>query len=362
MFDLITPILYTPIYYYVLLLVTFITYNNTRTHQLESNETLKLNKSFGLVVLVFVMLYMGLRPVNRVFTDMLSYNRLFENYADGATITSPSDIMFHVFAKFSSKILTSNQFFLACAVLYIIPLYVVSKKWFKTYWFYSFLFLISSFSFWAYGVNGIRNGIAGSLFLLGVSRDKRLWQIFWIVIAVNFHKSMLLPSIGFFIAHFYNQPKKMITFWMLCIPISLVGGGFFETIFSAIGFDDHRLDYLTGEVDAEKFENTGFRWDFLLYSATAVFAGWYYIVKRQYKDKIYFLLFNTYVFTNAFWILVIRANYTNRFAYLSWFMISIIIIFPLLRKKVVPNQHKLIGTILIVSFAFTFLMNVILKN
>src|SRR5690606_25184293 len=110
------------------------------------------------------------------------------------------------------------------------------------------------------------------------------------------------------------------------------------------------------EVEEGKFSSTGFRWDFLLYSSTAVFAGWYYIVKRNYKDKIYFWLFNTYVFSNAFWILVIRANFSNRFAYLSWFMIGLVIIYPLLKQQIIPKQHQVIGLILIAYFSFTFFM------
>src|SRR5690606_26335421 len=105
-----------------------------------------------------------------------------------------------------------------------------------------------------------------------------------------------LPSVGFLLANFYNHPKNLIVFWVLCIPISLLSGGFFENIFSTIGFDDDRLSYFTGDIGSDRFSSTGFRWDFLTYSATAIFAGWYYIIKREYTDKVYFWLFNTYVF------------------------------------------------------------------
>lgn len=362
MIDFVPITSYTPLYYYVMLVVVFITFITTQTQSLRSSEVLKFNKNFGILIFVFVLLYMGLRPISGVFTDMKTYHRLFMRYADGATITSPNDYGFHVFTKFSTQIISAEIYFLICAFLYVIPLYVACKKWFNDYWFYAFMFLIGAFSFWPYGVNGIRNGIATSFFILAVSRDKRVWQILWLILAVNFHKTMLLPAFGLIIANFYNQPKKMILFWVLCIPLSLIGGGVFENIFANIGFEDDRLSYLVDEADSDKFASTGFRWDFVLYSATAIFAGWYYIVKRKYEDKVYFWLFNTYVFANAFWILVIRANFSNRFAYLSWFMIGLIIIFPLLRKHIIPKQHKMIGLILVVYFSFTFLMHIILKN
>jgi len=354
--------LYTPFYYYTLLFVVIITFIQTQRASLTSPTTRSYMKLMGGAVLFFVLFHMGLRPISgHYFGDMGTYSRIFEGYANGENIESSKDILFHSFTKLSSQIMSVHIYFLFCAALYVVPLYLVCKKWFKEYWFYGFLMLVVSFSFWAYGTNGIRNGIAGSLFLVGISRDKRVWQIALVILAINFHKTMLLPAAGFILSNIFNKPKIMIAFWLLAIPLSLIGGGFFEAFFGAIGFDDDRMSYFTaGNVNDDDFSSTGFRWDFLLYSATAVIAGWYYIVKLKYSDKIYFWLFNTYVFANAFWILVIRANFSNRFAYLSWFMMGLVIIYPLLKQQIIPNQHKVIGLILVAYFSFTFLMNVIL--
>lgn len=362
MFDILPIELYTPIYYYAIFFVVLLTFLHTQILTLDSSRTKRYNKIFGIIILIFVLLYMGLRPINGVFVDMTTYNRIFERYARGQEIVSEKDIFFHLFTKYLSTFTNATVYFFICAALYIVPLYLVCKKWFQVYWFYAFLILIGSFSFWAYGTNGIRNGIAGSLFLYGISREKRIWQIAIIFIAVNFHKSMLLPLGGFVIANFYNRPRKMIAFWLICIPISLAGGGFFEIFFANLGFEDDRLSYLTdGNVNDDNFSSTGFRWDFLVYSGTAIFAGWYYIIKRKFNDKIYFWIFNTYIFANAFWILVIRANFSNRFAYLSWFMMGLVIIYPLLKQQIIPKQHHRIGLIIVANFAFTFFMNVILK-
>lgn len=363
MFDFIPIQSYTPIYYYILLLVVVITFVHTQVKLLGTSANKSFTKGMGLFLFFFVLLYMGLRPIHGVFVDMITYNAMFERYATGGEITSIKDLFFHSFTKFSSQIMTAQMYFFICACLYVIPLYVVCKKWFKQYWFYGFLILVASFSFWSYGTNGIRNGIAGSLFLLGISMDKRVWQIALIFLAINFHKTMLLPTAGFILANIYNRPKVMIGFWIACIPLSLIGGNQFELLFSAIGFgeDDRLASYLTTEASADKFSKIGFRWDFLLYSATVVVAGWYYIVKLKYSDKIYFWLFNTYIFANAFWILVIRANFSNRFAYLSWFMMGLVIIYPLLKVKLISSQHKKIGLILVIYFTFTFFLNVVLK-
>lgn len=353
---------YIQTHFIIMLVVVILTFVNSQSLSLSSGQNFGYMRNMGWFYFFFVLLYMGLRPVSGVyFGDMATYRRIFLSYASGDPISSAKDIIFHLFTKISSQTMSITSYFLLCAALYMVPLLVVCKKWFQDYWFYGFMFLVTAFSFWAYGTNGIRNGIAGSFFLLGMSRDKRIWQILWLFLAIGFHKSMFLPTVAFIFANIYNQPKKLIYIWLLCIPLSLVGGGFFESFFASLGFEDDRLSYLTeGNVNNDDFSSTGFRWDFLLYSATGVFAGWFFIIKRKFEDKIYFWLFNTYILTNAFWILVIRANFSNRFAYLSWFMIGLVIIYPLLKQYLISKQYQKIGLILLLYVSFTFFMNVLL--
>ncbi|MBQ0736950.1 EpsG family protein [Aquimarina celericrescens] len=359
MFDWIPLELYSPIYYYILLGIVLMILVDSHLNRIPRNDKMQ---RIGFLLIIFLVLYMGFRPISgRYFGDTSTYASIFNNYFNGADITSDKDFLFHNLMKISSYVINVHFFFFLCALLYVVPLYLVCKKWFKDLWFFGFLFLITAFSFWAAGTNGIRNGIAGSLLLLGISKEKRIIQTLWIILAVSVHKSMLLPTAGFILAQFFNQPKKMIFFWALCIPISLLAGGAFETFFGSLGFDD-RLSYLTeGNVNDDDFSSTGFRWDFVLYSATAIYAGWYYIVKKGFHDQVYYWLFNTYIFANAFWILVIRANFSNRFAYLSWFMIGLVIIYPLLKENILNNQYKKVGFVLVLQFAFTFFMNVMLS-
>tara|TARA_R110001583_G_C5589679_1_gene403629 strand:+ start:371 stop:1045 length:675 start_codon:yes stop_codon:yes gene_type:complete len=215
---------------------------------------------------------------------------------------------------------------------------------------------IVSFSFWAYGVNGIRNGIATSLFLMAFAySDKKVLMIFFMISASLFHKTLLLPIVAYIATLFHNNPKTYLKVWFIAIPLSLLLGSVWTSLFSNLGFADDRLGYLTGEVDA-KIENLGFRWDFLLYSASAVFAGWYFIFKKGFVDVYYNRLFSIYLIANSFWILVIKANFSNRFAYISWFMMAIIIIYPLLRQRFFKNQNLVIGKILLIYFSFTYFM------
>ena len=352
---------YSAFYHYVLLGIILITVLHTHTLLINDSTNLRFIKVSGVFLFVFVLFYIGLRPISGVFIDMMTYNNRFERFQRYGFLemNKSIDYFFDLFTLFCTKIMTVQMYFFICAVLYVVPLWFASKKWFNEKHYYGFLLLVGSFSFWNFGTNGIRNGIATSIFLLGLSRDKRVWQIIWFVVAVNFHKTMLLPALGFICASYYNKPKYFIGLWMMSIPLSLAFGSVFQGVFSGF-LEDDRVSYLTDEASVESFASVGFRWDFLLYSALAVFTGWYYIFKKKFDDPEYNVLFCTYLFANAFWILVIKANFSNRFAYLSWFMMAIIMIYPLLKSDLLKNQHLKIGYLLLFYYAFTFLMNVIL--
>tara|TARA_R110002049_G_scaffold293219_7_gene478121 strand:- start:8111 stop:9199 length:1089 start_codon:yes stop_codon:yes gene_type:complete len=310
----------------------------------------------GFILLVVLILFMGQRPISGVyFGDTINYYRAYTAYQQGATIKeNVGDYGWHLFMKTAAQLMSVHTFFTIIAFIYIFPMYRISKAFFNQYWYYAFLLFVVSFSFWTYGVNGIRNGAAASLFLWGLSyHRKKILMIIFFLIAIQFHKTLLLPILAYGATYFYNNPKIYFKGWLASIPLSLVLGSFWISLFTSLGFGDDRLaGYLTSEAQS----NTGFRWDFIFYSGFAVFAGWYFIIKRNYKDQVYFQLFNTYLICNAFWILVIRANFSNRFAYLSWFMMAIVIIYPMLKQNFFKNQHFMIGKILLAYFGFTYLM------
>ena len=57
-----------------------------------------------------------------------------------------------------------------------------------------------------------------------------------------------------------------------------------------------------------------------------------------------------------FWIIVINASFSNRFAYLSWFLYPIVLSYPLLRMSIWKNQGRKTAYILIAHSLFTYLM------
>lgn len=358
MFDFIPILDYYPIYINTCLGIVLFTLLHTYVLPMEAKKNVAFINTMGLFLLISLILYLGMRPIHGIFGDTVNYNKAFVKYASGGSIGNESDYYWHVFMKFMSNFVTIHMFFTICAFIYIYPLYRISKNLFNKYWYYAFLMFVVSFSFYTYAVNGVRNGAALSLFLWGLCyRDKKVIMALFFLLATFFHKTALLPIMAYTATYFYNNPKLFFKAWLVCIPLSLVLGGIFISIFTSIGFGDDRLTgYLTTQAESGTFASTGFRWDFLFHSAFAVFAGWYFIYKKQFNDPLYFQLLNTYLICNAFWILVIRANFSNRFAYLSWFMMAIIIIYPLLKQQFFKNQHAIIGRVMLLYFGFTYAM------
>lgn len=362
------PTLYYSLFFNIVLLCfMLVVLSKSYSVALEDSGNLAAKKNLGFIILIFLIFFLGLRPISFAFGDMANYAIDYNHYRDGSPLIQNKDFLFEKFMQISSHYYSASLFFFICVLLYVLPLYYFSRSVFKDYWFYSFFILVISFSFYTYGVNGIRNGIASSIFLLGVSKKRKISVLLWFLLAISIHKSLLIPSIAYGLTFFYKDYKKYLFVWIICIPLSLVLGNYFQNFFLSIGLIDQQraIGYLSGDqkyLDQLEGVRVGFRWDFLLYSASGIIAGWYYIVKKKFEDVFYTQLFCMYTAANAIWVLVIRSNFSNRIAYLSWFMLGVIIIYPLLRNKLFAEQHKVIGKILFVYFAFTFFMNVLLAK
>uniref|UniRef100_UPI004047B5A3 EpsG family protein n=1 Tax=Mariniflexile sp. TaxID=1979402 RepID=UPI004047B5A3 len=346
---------YYDFYIYFAMFLVLANLLHAYTLKLDDIKNIRFLRTVGIVLLVGLIFYLGLRPLSSNFGDMGVYNNAFIRYGNGAEVTTNQDVFFHYYMKFLSNFVSSDGFFLITEIIYIIPMYLISKVHFKQYWFYAFFMFVISFSFFSYGTNGIRNGLASSMFLWGLCfPKKKITQAILFLIGVLFHKTILLPVLAYYMTLIYNKPKTYLIVWLLAIPMSLTIGSVFVSLFNSLGFGDDRLaGYLTGGFEGEE---PRFRWDFLFFSSFAVFAGWYFVIKRKFKDDFYNNILGTYLICNAFWILVIRANFSNRFAYLSWFFMAIIIIYPLLKQSFFKNQQLVIAKVITAYFLFTFLM------
>lgn len=355
---------YTTVYYNIILIFVIITWFHSISVTGFTKETGLFNKYATIILIVFLLFFMGFRPISYIFVDMGTYASVYDQYVNGNENNISTDygfnLLIRILAYFNSKVL----FFFIISVLYIFPLYIASKRWFPNYYYFSILILVASFSFWSYGTNGLRNGLATSFTILAFSYINKKWLMYILfLVAYSFHSSVLLPIFAYFLTSVFRFKFFYFGLWVLSIFFSLTLAEFWENFFLRFGFgkEDKLQGYFSNkELFKDTFAYTGFRWDFLIYSSVVVLIAFYFIEVKKFKDKQYIQLTNIYLLTNAFWILVIRANFSNRFAYLSWFMMGIVIIYPFLKQLYWKNQFSIIGVITILYYSFTYIINVIL--
>ena len=88
-------------------------------------------------------------------------------------------------------------------------------------------------------------------------------------------------------------------------------------------------------------------------------TGWNRLpwVRLLQLDPFYARLVNTYLLANALWVLVIQTSFSNRFAYLSWFMMPWVLLYPFVPGKIIDRPRTgLIAAILCAHYLFTYVM------
>ena len=326
-------------------------------------------RSWGIMypyAMAFIVV-VGLRPLSGVnFGDTVNYAHSYLQLVGnpiGDTLQEPEWI-YNGLMWFCAQIMPVQYFFLLIEILYVLPIVYASKKLAPNYPDVMLLFNMTAFSFFSYGTNGIRNGMACSLMILALAfmNDKttrgKVVAILLAYVAYGCHKSTALPILCMVFCLFFKNTKVAITFWVLSIFISLVAGGAVESFFTGLGFDDRMESYSSDNINENLFSHTGFRWDFLLYSFMPIWLGWYIVYKRNIRHDMYSYLLNSYILCNSFWVMMIRASYSNRFAYLSWFLYPVVLAYPLLKFPVFETNNKQkVALILLAHTAFTIIMS-----
>ncbi len=389
----IQPALLVQLYYWGIFVFCLFLYFN---YAGSNNCDKLLQKNSVVPVAVFTVLlivYMGLRPVSFAFGDTINYAADYR-MATGAAILnvnwSEEWLWWFIMMVCKTSGLTVNAWFLIIEIGYLGFVLLAMKRLIGENPWIGMLFFLSAFSTFTFGTNGIRNGLACSIvtlvFAMAANRNVSKMVIPGIlaVLAFGIHKSIALPLVAFLAASFViKRPMVAIYFWIASIGVSLVAGGPVSNFFMGLGFDDRMTQYGSGMSEfGDQFSRVGFRWDFLLYSAMPVWMTWFVCKKAQrardlYGDtveevetgitgagriadahsmRVFNILATTYILANSFWVMVIKAAFSNRFAYLSWFLYPVVLAYAVVRLHLWEDQDKKAALILLAHAGFTIVM------
>lgn len=313
------------------------------------------NNSVTTILLFIAVLIMGSLPILEIYSDRYLYAQAVESANNGTLDISQSDRFFNGYVKITGSFLSPTLWMYLTAFIYVFNHLIFSKKVGGYYLYPLFLMFLTGFFFYGYGVNTIRAGFAASFLLLALAfYDKLIYFVSFILIAVNCHFSMIIPALAMLASRFFDKTRIYLILWLVSIPLSAVAGHSFEVLFSSMS-SDHRVSYLSVDADNTHY-NVGFRIDFILYSCAPVILGYYYIIRKRIKDQFYSILYNTYILANCFWILVIRANFSDRFGYLSWFIYPAVLVYPALKYQLWDRQNEKVALIVFMHGLFTYVM------
>lgn len=354
---------YSTLYYSALTLAALMLSLPLLKNAIPRNYIDDENNLYSSILLLITILFIGLRdPLGswKYLGDTATYTNMFSEIS-WEKLSNSRDFGFDFFMYFCAQIMTVRWFYLLCATLYAGLPYLAFKKWFGNRAWMALLAYVVTLSFWSFGINGLRNGLGAAFFIYGISLiNNPLKMSIWFILSMSLHKSMLLPIGAFLLTRYVQNSIFFIRIWLLAIPVAFFYGNnmeaFINNVFGFIGLSDRRTENLfVNELDGQAVSRS-FRLDFIIYSSVAVILGYYYVIKKKFDNKFYSRLLNTYLIANSVWILMIYATYTNRTAYLSWFLMPILLLYPLMTVRLVKHQNQWVFWIIISSLTFTLMM------
>ena len=356
---------YYTVYLIIVTIITcFVSYNYSGKNGLVEYSS-KSKSSWGTFLLaLFMVMFIGFRPASSVFVDMMNYITYYHAFHEGSVFIfdkEAENLLFdNYFAWIGSMRLGTTFFFVTIAAIYFICTYIACKRMFPRDTLIAYLVFLAAFSTFSYGTNGIKAGAATTIFLMALSyRENLKICVPLILVSLGTHHSMIMVVVAFVLTLIYKNPKVYFAGWCFCLLVAVAHISFFQELFAGILSDsgDSGADYLITEGD-DWGGKTGFRIDFVLYSVMPILVGYWAVYKKRLQlSKIYTCLLNLYMTLNGTWMLCMYANFTNRIAYLSWFLYPIVLIYPFLNENWGASRYKTLSKVVLAHLGFTLFMH-----
>ena len=353
---------YQPIYLALVSIITFyiVSYYRQVDYIQVDNRT-RNGVLFSFLCAVIAAFFIGLRPNAKCFADTVNYvyfYRLLEGKVFNFDVNAENFLFDNLYQWMASCQLGWPTFFLVIACIYFIGAWVACRKLFPKDVMMAFLVFLAAFSTFSYGTNGIKAGAAASLFLIAVAYYENKWiALLFLCLSLGFHHSMTLPIGAFLLAYFYKNTKAYFIAWGICLLMAVLHISYFQNLLAGMS-DERGAEYLMSS-GQNWGGRSGFRLDFVLYSAMPVLVGYWAIFRKYIQSRTYEFILSIYLTTNGVWMLCMYANFTNRIAYLSWFLYPFVLIYPFLNEDWGENKYRTFAWVAFLHLSFTLFMSII---
>ena len=355
---------YQDIYLLLVTIITIVIYNQYHYRDGLYDYELPATNVPDIILVAFMAIFIGLRPLSwRDFGDMANYAEYYKVFFEGVPFVfdrNAENLIFdNLFAWWGAERLGYTSFFVLFSTLYFTTSYLGIRKLFPNDSLAAYLVILAAFSTFSYSTNGIKAGVAASLFIWAMGyRDNLKICIPLILISWGFHHSMIMPVAAFVTTTFVKNTKIYFALWLFCLLMAMGHVTAFAHFFAG-ATTEHGASYLLGDGTSDGTKG-GFRLDFIIYSAMPVLVGWYVEFKKHLEvSAMYRNLLNLYLCLNGIWMLCMYANFTNRIAYLSWFLYPIVLIYPFLQEDWGEDRYQKFSYVMLAHLGFTLFMNIL---
>ena len=332
-------------------------YANYSIDRIDYVDNEPLAKS--LLFTIFIILFVGLRQNSPAFSDGPGYWAGIEDHR--WEYESLEDVDYQFATKWLMSTLSSLGIhpqigFIVFSAIIFGGALIAMRKMFPRDTLLAMIMFCGAFGTFSGAVNGIKNGMACSVFLCALAY-KDNWKVclFFLVISFGFHHSLELSIVAYIVCLFYKNTKVYSCVWIISLILAILHVTYLQTFFADFT-DEHGASYLL--TTDENYWVPEFRLDFVAYSLAPIALCWW-ISNRKELQESYRFVFNVYLIMNSIWLLCMYAAYTNRIVSLSWSLFPVIILMPLLNDKVADNQYKILSWFAVGQLSFTLLMTIL---
>lgn len=303
------------------------------------------------VLIVSAIFYIGFRDIN-IGIDTQNYYDIYSMFSNDDSMFILIDLVFYYPMYLMSHFIDYRIFLLLCAFIYVGFAYWGFYKIFKCYSIFVILLFFISPNFFQFGINVMRHGVAASVFILGLGfmYEKKI-KISWILIflSVGIHLSMILPAIVLWVSKRMHGIGISQGIWMGVLVMKMLGMSAITVLLSSVNIiGDERLSFY---ITDKAYDSSVAIINYIVYGFSPILAGLYFIHIKKYRDSFYIGLYNVYLINSAFYLFVIDTTFALRFAYLSEFLMPILLVYPLLKVHLWPLRLISISLLYIIIFA-----------
>lgn len=333
------------LYSYILILLLLVLFTSLLSHSKRFKHLSFLKTILLVFFTTLFIVKFGFRDYS-VGVDSLTYKYSFEYIYSYQNQFVPSKDFLWDFINFTlaKSIDDVRYLFVLTAIGYLVFPLLGVYKYLKNYTIYFLLLFVISPNFFLYGANGIRSGLAASLFLLSLRYYKNYKQYILIFISSLIHLSMAIPAIFFYLSKYIKSLKFPLILWAILLTISISGFNLL-TLLPAI---DRLTPYLSNELISESITNKLI--NFFIYSISPILLGIYVIIIKRLSDELYYRLLVTYILSNCIYIIAFNSVFAVRFAYLSEFLMPLLLIYPIFKFRLWTYIEIKVSFILLIVF------------